>query len=134
MGIDSPVHLIFLGIVALLVLGPRRLPEMARALGHGLREFREAMDLEGEHPIEHPPVASQPVPDPAMPAPATGAAPGQSEADAAEAQELGEEGASPLAGQGDPLADSFARAQPARADVDPAAPIASPDAPDRRPL
>jgi Sec-independent protein translocase protein TatA len=25
------------------VLGPRRLPEVAKALGHGIREFREAM-------------------------------------------------------------------------------------------
>lgn len=43
MGIDNPVHLIFLAAVALLVLGPRRLPEVARSLGKGIREFREAM-------------------------------------------------------------------------------------------
>ena len=44
MGIESPIHLIFIGIVALLVLGPRRLPELARRLGEGVREFREAID------------------------------------------------------------------------------------------
>jgi sec-independent protein translocase protein TatA len=43
MGIDSPVHLIFVGLIALLVLGPKRLPEVARALGKGVREFRETM-------------------------------------------------------------------------------------------
>jgi sec-independent protein translocase protein TatA len=43
MGIENPVHLLFLGGVALLVLGPKRLPEVARSLGRGLREFREAM-------------------------------------------------------------------------------------------
>ncbi|MBA3809241.1 MAG: twin-arginine translocase TatA/TatE family subunit, partial [Solirubrobacterales bacterium] len=43
MGLENPVHLIFIGIIALLVLGPKRLPELARALGHGLREFREAV-------------------------------------------------------------------------------------------
>jgi TatA/E family protein of Tat protein translocase len=43
MGIDNPVHLIFLAAVALIVLGPKRLPDMARSLGHGLREFRESM-------------------------------------------------------------------------------------------
>jgi sec-independent protein translocase protein TatA len=43
MGIDNPVHLIFLAAVALLVLGPRRLPEVARSVGKGIREFREAM-------------------------------------------------------------------------------------------
>jgi sec-independent protein translocase protein TatA len=45
-GIDSPVHLLFLGAVALIVLGPKRLPEVARALGKGMREFREAMNVE----------------------------------------------------------------------------------------
>ena len=74
MGIESPVHLLFLGAVALMVLGPKRLPELARgaqmrfrrrdfaqqlgamgidarsesvscALGKGMREFRESIDL-----------------------------------------------------------------------------------------
>ena len=49
MGIESPIHLIFIGIVALLVLGPRRLPELARRLGEGMREFREAIDAGAEH-------------------------------------------------------------------------------------
>ncbi len=46
MGIENPVHLLFVAIVALLVLGPKRLPELARTLGHGIREFREAVSLE----------------------------------------------------------------------------------------
>ncbi|HEY5287706.1 MAG TPA: twin-arginine translocase TatA/TatE family subunit [Solirubrobacteraceae bacterium] len=46
MGIDSPVHLLFLGAVALIVLGPKRLPEVARALGRSVREFRESIDLD----------------------------------------------------------------------------------------
>ena len=48
MGIENPVHLIFLAVVALLVLGPKRLPEMARALGKGMREFRQAMSGEAD--------------------------------------------------------------------------------------
>jgi sec-independent protein translocase protein TatA len=60
MGIENPVHLMFIAIVALLVLGPKRLPELARALGHGIREFREAVGGQGEH------AAAQPV-DPAQP-------------------------------------------------------------------
>jgi sec-independent protein translocase protein TatA len=51
-GIESPVHLLFLGAVALMVLGPKRLPELARALGKGVREFREAIDLKS-HDDEH---------------------------------------------------------------------------------
>lgn len=43
MGIENPVHLLFIAAVALVVLGPRRLPTLARALGEGIREFREAV-------------------------------------------------------------------------------------------
>ena len=57
MGIESPIHLIFIGIVALLVLGPRRLPELARRLGEGMREFRQAVDA-GQERLEHPPEQS----------------------------------------------------------------------------
>jgi sec-independent protein translocase protein TatA len=53
MGIESPVHLLFLAAVALIVLGPRRLPELARALGKGVREFREALSAETDR--EHDP-------------------------------------------------------------------------------
>ena len=44
MGIENPVHLLFIAAVALIVLGPKQLPEMAKALGHGIREFREAIN------------------------------------------------------------------------------------------
>jgi sec-independent protein translocase protein TatA len=50
MGIENPVHLIFIAAVALVVLGPKRLPELARALGKGIREFRDAMSMESERP------------------------------------------------------------------------------------
>ena len=67
MGIENPVHLLFIAAVALIVLGPKRLPDLAKALGHGIREFREAMSS-GEHdevipvPPEEPPDAEV-VPD-----------------------------------------------------------------------
>ncbi|HWY91244.1 MAG TPA: twin-arginine translocase TatA/TatE family subunit [Solirubrobacteraceae bacterium] len=51
MGIENPVHLLFIAVVALLVLGPKRLPGLARALGHGIREFRDAIG-QGESPPE----------------------------------------------------------------------------------
>jgi len=59
MGIENPVHLAFIAIVALLVLGPKRLPELARALGRGIREFREAVNQPGEQPLQ-PPAAQEP--------------------------------------------------------------------------
>jgi TatA/E family protein of Tat protein translocase len=43
MGIENPVHLLFIAAVALIVLGPKRLPELARSLGKGIREFRESI-------------------------------------------------------------------------------------------
>jgi sec-independent protein translocase protein TatA len=33
-------------VIALIVLGPKRLPEMARNLGKGVREFKEAISLD----------------------------------------------------------------------------------------
>jgi sec-independent protein translocase protein TatA len=48
MGLENPVHIVFIAAVALIVLGPKRLPELAKALGHGIREFREAMTEGGQ--------------------------------------------------------------------------------------
>jgi sec-independent protein translocase protein TatA len=39
----QPTHLIIILIVALLVLGPKRLPEAGRALGQGLKEFKSSI-------------------------------------------------------------------------------------------
>jgi TatA/E family protein of Tat protein translocase len=71
-GIENPVHLLFIAIVALIVLGPKRLPELARALGHGIREFREAIGQQGESHLEPTLAREEPVavPDPAAPTPA----------------------------------------------------------------
>jgi sec-independent protein translocase protein TatA len=46
----QPTHLVFVLVVALLVLGPKRLPEVGRQLGNGLRDFRAAINGErSEH-------------------------------------------------------------------------------------
>ncbi len=39
-------EMIVLGVVALLVFGPRRLPELAKGLGKGLRDFKKAVSGE----------------------------------------------------------------------------------------
>ncbi len=36
-------ELIVLGLVLLLIFGPKRLPEMGRSLGHGMREFKNSV-------------------------------------------------------------------------------------------
>jgi sec-independent protein translocase protein TatA len=47
MGLDNPIHIAFLLILLLLVFGAKRLPEMGRSLGTGMRGFKET--LTGEH-------------------------------------------------------------------------------------
>ena len=39
----EPSHLLLILLVALLVLGPKRLPDAGRALGQGLKEFRASI-------------------------------------------------------------------------------------------
>jgi sec-independent protein translocase protein TatA len=50
MGLDNPIHLLFLLGILLLVFGAKRLPEMGRSLGSGLRGFKESIN--GEVPAE----------------------------------------------------------------------------------
>lgn len=54
MGIGNPVHLMFIAAVALIVLGPRRLPDLARSLGNGMREFRQSLSeaANADEPVE----------------------------------------------------------------------------------
>jgi TatA/E family protein of Tat protein translocase len=46
----QPTHLLFILVIALLVLGPKRLPEVGRSLGRGLRDFRMAISGEDHEP------------------------------------------------------------------------------------
>lgn len=84
MGLDNPIHIAFLLILLLLVFGAKRLPEMGRSLGSGMRGFKDAIG--GEHHetnlIAHPaagpeahvvaaqPVQSAPQPVQSVPQPA----------------------------------------------------------------
>lgn len=42
-GLDNPFHLLIVGVVILLLFGAKRLPEMGRSLGSGMREFRDGV-------------------------------------------------------------------------------------------
>jgi len=44
-------EMLILGVVVLLVFGPKRLPEMGRSLGRGMREFKESVSSDGREPI-----------------------------------------------------------------------------------
>jgi sec-independent protein translocase protein TatA len=50
--IFQPTHLLFVLVVALLVLGPKKLPEVGRQLGNGIRDFRAAINGERSEPEE----------------------------------------------------------------------------------
>jgi sec-independent protein translocase protein TatA len=39
----GPGELIVVLVIALLVLGPKRLPEVGRSIGHGMREFKDSL-------------------------------------------------------------------------------------------
>jgi sec-independent protein translocase protein TatB len=76
-------EIVIIAVLALLLLGPERLPEAAKTLGKGLREIRKATeDLKGQvereiyddekkisRPALVPPVPAGPVPGPAGPPP-----------------------------------------------------------------
>ncbi len=51
-GLTSPTHVALLLVVLLLVFGAKRLPELGRSLGHGMREFKDSIG--GASPLEHP--------------------------------------------------------------------------------
>jgi sec-independent protein translocase protein TatA len=42
----GPMELIIVLVIALIVLGPKRLPEAGRSVGKGLREFKESLSGE----------------------------------------------------------------------------------------
>jgi sec-independent protein translocase protein TatA len=47
-GLLQPVHLLIIFGIALLVFGPKKLPELGKGLGESIRGFRDA--LRGEEP------------------------------------------------------------------------------------
>jgi sec-independent protein translocase protein TatA len=63
-GLENPLHIAILLVVVLLVFGAKRLPEMGRSLGEGLRGFKDSMNgpphtaqLEDSAERVHEPVA-----------------------------------------------------------------------------
>jgi sec-independent protein translocase protein TatA len=61
----GPLEIALVAIIALIVLGPAKLPDAARAMGRGMREFKGA--LSGEEDDEHVVDEAKPEPDAAKP-------------------------------------------------------------------
>ena len=56
----GPLELLMIGVIALLVLGPKRLPDAARSLGRGMREMKDA--LQGREEEVYVPEPREPSP------------------------------------------------------------------------
>jgi sec-independent protein translocase protein TatA len=48
----GPMELIVVLAIALMVLGPKRLPDAGKSLGRGIREFKGAITGHGDEPAE----------------------------------------------------------------------------------
>ena len=53
MGLDNPLHIAFLLVILLMVFGAKRLPEMGKSLGTGLRGFKDSLNPEPGDPKTH---------------------------------------------------------------------------------
>jgi len=47
-GLFQPMHLLVIFGIALLVFGPKKLPELGKGIGEGIRGFKSAMKAEEE--------------------------------------------------------------------------------------
>ena len=51
-GLLSPTHIALLLVVLLLFFGAKRLPDLGRSLGNGMREFRHSLSGESAEPSD----------------------------------------------------------------------------------
>jgi len=59
-GLFQPMHLVIVLFIALLVFGPKKLPELGRGLGDGIRSFKDSMrEKESEPATSEPQVAGK---------------------------------------------------------------------------
>ncbi len=89
MGLDNPLHVAFLVVILLLVFGAKRLPEMGRSIGTGMREFKDSISGESKPELTQ------------------------------SAQQQPQAPPQPAAAQVPAAADALAPAQPAQAPVEP---------------
>jgi sec-independent protein translocase protein TatA len=67
----SPMHIFLVLLIVLVLFGGRKLPELMRGLGTGIREFKEGMrDQPSQTPTSPPPSTNAPNPPAAAPTPA----------------------------------------------------------------
>ena len=53
-GLFQPMHLLVIFGIALLVFGPKKLPDLGKGIGEGIRGFKAAMKTDEEKPASTP--------------------------------------------------------------------------------
>jgi sec-independent protein translocase protein TatA len=67
-GLLQPAHLLLIVAIAMILFGPKKLPELGKGMGEAIRGFRDAFHAPPERQIEE--VKPQPQPQPDQPKPA----------------------------------------------------------------
>jgi sec-independent protein translocase protein TatA len=50
----GPLELVIVAVIALIVLGPKKLPDAGRSLGRGMREFKDSLTGDKDKDTELP--------------------------------------------------------------------------------
>jgi sec-independent protein translocase protein TatA len=53
-GLFQPMHLLVIFFIALLVFGPKKLPELGKGIGEGIRALKDGMKEKAAEPAEAP--------------------------------------------------------------------------------
>jgi sec-independent protein translocase protein TatA len=88
-GLDNPLHIALVLVVVLMVFGAKRLPEMGKSMGAGLRGFKDSLQgnvADDDHSVGRlmTQATEEPAPAPARTAPAPAPAPARTPVGAAE--------------------------------------------------
>ena len=46
-GLFQPMHLLVIALIALIIFGPKKIPELGKGLGDGIREFKKSISEVG---------------------------------------------------------------------------------------
>lgn len=61
-GLFQPMHLLVIFGIALLVFGPKKLPELGKGIGEGIRGFKSAMQAQDEVSADNASPSAEPLP------------------------------------------------------------------------
>jgi sec-independent protein translocase protein TatA len=66
----GPLEIVIVLVVVLLIFGPKRLPDLGRSLGSGMREFKDSVTGKDKDELPESPTAAEPRPEPKATTPA----------------------------------------------------------------